>query len=1102
MEAGAAAAVEVLVQNLIDLSKKEISQIRGLDKDAAKLAGSLDVVKNFLKDAETREITSDAVKSWLKKLENEAFDADNVLDELNYHILSKKIKASKPMKAKVLSRFSSPFNSIARPRKMAVRIQEINENLESIKKEATDLGLVARLAIEPTLVDAATFETDSFTLDPIFIGRDDIASEIVGMLTNSITTDDGSVSILAIVGMGGLGKTTLTRKVFNRLKDETRFGLHIWVHVSPNFDPIILLKKILKEVSQQNKQLPSNQVEIESKQDILSELQKALKDKTYLLILDDLWNQDVSKWEGFMNSLLGVSDCVKGNAIVVSTRNMEVASIVNTLHIHELKGLSEQECWSIIRAKAFGKKDVPSEFEAIGIKIARRCQGLPLAANIVGGLLHNKSEEKWRSIEEKWLSPNEGGDNITKILRLSFDNLSPPLLKKCFAYCAMFPKGSKIMKRELIEMWMAEGFLQADERDEMESVGKKFINVLLHNSLLQVSERDYYGNVESCGMHDLVHDLACSVSSSSNSTGGSSRVLYMILGDESNRIPKEMAKSLRTLLITSKGDISDVNFSDLVTCKGDISDINFSDLESLHVLHLHSKVKKLPSSIKKLIHLRDFDISKTSIEVLPDWIGEFFHLQTLRANKYYLRKLPSSIKYLINLRHLYISKDVELPMGIGRLTCLQTLTHFSVGDKNGCKIEELGSLINLKGELQIRNLERIREKEEAGKANLFEKSKILNLGLKWNINREGGTNDEDVLEGLQPHSDLRVLKIDGFKGSRFPLWSQKMSVRDAPQGSWVLLNKLMSLTLWNCDECEEIPSLGQLPNLKSLGLEGLSNVKCINSSFYGMVNKDTRIVFPALERLELYRMPKLAEWAEIEISDGSEVKLFPRLQHLRIIGCEKLMSVPSHVSSCLQHLSIYKIDVECLPADWLLSNSETLSYLEISYCRKLREISNRCGEEESEGRSFTITSLPIFPRLKDLTLDRVPKLSLETVDGILQGCCHSLNDLSLMGMESWEWLPESIQHLTALSKLKLDNFGMEELPEWFANLSSLEHLSLCYCKRLRRLPSMDAMRRLTTLRFLDIKGCPELVIKSEATDSEWPKVSHIPYIYIDGSKIR
>ncbi|XP_057781441.1 putative disease resistance protein RGA3 isoform X2 [Salvia miltiorrhiza] len=1116
MEAAAATAVlKVLVEKLIDLSMKEISQIRGFRKNAEKLAGSLDMIQKFLHNAEMRAITSDAaVKSWLKKLEDVAFDADNVLDEINYHILSKQIKATKPMKAKILSGFSSSVNSIARPRNMAVKIQEINENLESIKKEATDLGLVVRLAIanEPTLVDAS-LETDSYTLDPIFIGRDDAVSEIVEMLTNTITTDERAVSIISIVGMGGLGKTTLTRKVFNHLKDENQFGLHIWVHVSRNFDAITLLKTILKN-------LTPCQVENASKEDILAKLKEALEDKTYLLVLDDVWNEDTSKWEDFINSLLGVS-FVKGNAIVVTTRSMTVTSIVNPLHTYELKGLSEEECWSIIKEKTFGKEDVPSEFEAIGRKIAIRCQGLPLAANVVGGVLRIKSEEKWLSVEEKWLSADEGGDNIRKILRLSFDNLSLPLLKKCFAYCAMFPKGYQIIKQELIEMWMAEGFLQADGRDDMESVGEKFINLLLHNSLLQVSKRDIYGNVKKCGMHDLVHDLACSVSSSSNSTGGSSRVRYIILGDnycgdESNRIPKEMAKSLRTLLIaskadisvnfsdlvTSKGDISDINFSDLVTSKGDISDINFSDLESLHVLHLHSEVKKLPSSIRKLIHLRDFDISKTSIEVLPDWIGEFLHLQTLRVELRWLRKLPSTIKYLINLRHLYITEDVELPMGIGRLTSLQTLTHFPVGDQNGCKIEELGSLNNLKGELRILNLKTVHDKEEAWKANLFKKSKILKLRLEWDRygRREGGTYDEDVLEGLQPHSDLRELEIFNYKGKRFPLWTEKMSVRDAPQGSWVLLNKLMSLTLWNCNECEEIPMLGHLPNLKSLELRWLINLKCINSSLYGTVNKDTRIVFPALERLELYFMPKLAEWAEIEISDGSEVKLFPRLQHLQIMWCKQLTSVPSHVSSCLEELRIEEIGVECLPADWLLSNSETLSKLYIEDCPNLREISDRWGEEESEGRSFTITSLPKFPRLTFVHIEGVPKLSLETVDAILQGCRHSLHKLYLKGMESWECMPESIQHLTSLYFLCLRDFGMEELPEWLGNLSSLKELNLFNCKRLRRLPSMDAMRCLTTLKVLFIEDCPELVIESEATDSEWPKLSHIPSIYIDGSK--
>ncbi|XP_042018658.1 disease resistance protein RGA2-like [Salvia splendens] len=413
-----AAVVKVLVQNLIDHTKNEISLIRGLNKEAEKLAWSLDTIQQLLNDA-----PGGAIKSWLRKLEDVAFDADNVLDELNYHLLSKQINSIKPMKQKVLSCFS-PLSHIVHPRSIALKIQDINENLESIYKEGAGLVLEKRLANEGPNLPHAAFGTDSFSHDPIFIGRDELVSEIVEVINTGSATNVRVVSIFAIVGMGGLRKTTLTRNVFHHPKIKTHFGSHLWVHVSQIFDPIILFKKILICLTS------TDQVKVESREDIMKKLQEALRDKTYLLILDDVWNQDRPKWDDFINSLVGVTS-TKRNAIVITTRNMEVASTVQSLHTHERKGLSHEDCWSIIKAKTFEKEDIPSKFEAIGMKIATRCQGLPLAANVVGGALCNKSEEVWISIEEKWLSHDEG-DHITKILKLSFDNLSLPSLKKCF----------------------------------------------------------------------------------------------------------------------------------------------------------------------------------------------------------------------------------------------------------------------------------------------------------------------------------------------------------------------------------------------------------------------------------------------------------------------------------------------------------------------------------------------------------------------------------------------------------------------------------------------------------------------------------------------
>ncbi|XP_047938880.1 putative disease resistance protein RGA3 [Salvia hispanica] len=1072
----AAAALQVLVQNLVDHTKKEFSLVRGLNKEAAKLTKRLGTLQEFLNDAEKRTIPGGAVKSWLKKLEDVAFDADNVLDEFNYRLLSKK---NKPMKQKVLSCFSSSCVNISRSRSMALRIQEIDENLESINKEATELGLKETLATNvPTL---ATFETDSFTLDPIFIGRDDVVSEIVEILTTSIKSDERLISILAIVGMGGLGKTTLTRKVFHLLKEKNLFGSHIWVHVSQIFDPIVLFNKILKALTS------PNQVEIGSREGVLEKLQQVLKDKTYFLILDDVWNEDRPTWDCFINSLLGVSS-IKGNVIVVTTRSMEVASTVSAIHIHKLEGLSKDDCWSIIKERTFGKEKVPLRFEAIGTEIAQKCQGLPLAASVVGGVLRDKkSEEKWRSIKENWLSSSEG-DYITKILKLSFDNLSLPSLKKCFAYCSIFPKGRRIERQKLIEYWMAEGFLVADGSSDMESMGDKFINVLTQKSLLQTGERDPYVNVENCVMHDLVHDLASSVLAGSHNADGINPVRYMFFEEKSSDVLKQTAKYLRTLLSIDN-----------------ICGNMFSDFKCLHILTFGSyEGNELPSSIMKLIHLRVLDIEHSRIIDLPDWIGKLVHLQTLRTDNYFTRKLPITLKYLTNLRHLYIGPDAQLPGEIGRLTSLQTLEYFQVGDKDGWKIEELGSLNGLKGYLQISKLEKVTNKEETEKASLLDKSKLLNLCLRWDQTRKDETtNDENVLDGLQPHPNLKRLWIEGFKGKRFPSWTQKMEVEKVRQTSCVPLNNLIEVGLYNCFECEEIPIFGQLPNLMTLRLEGLWNVKSISSSFYGLEKRETCIVFPSLKKLELRWMIELAEWAEVESEGASGIKVFPKLQYLKIELCPKLKGLPNGTCNLnLKELIIYRcLNLKGLPNGICTLNS--LKTLQVGDCPNLEWLVEDIGVQQSQGSleclmisecsalqyfpceiigsslhklllenisnlknlPGIIGCLPKSPHLKFLKIVGIPQFmttcfveippsfsslemleldasmggSMESVDALLQACrssSHSLTSLTLKGIQGgWENLVESLQHLTALKCLELETIGMEKLPKWLSSVN-------------------------------------------------------------------
>ncbi|KAL3641624.1 hypothetical protein CASFOL_012439 [Castilleja foliolosa] len=1205
-EAAVGATIQVLLENLLTLSKEQIGLVRNFKNDLEKLKQTISMVNDFLHDAEKRQVADRAVKRWMRDLEALAFEADNVFDEFNYHLLSKKVGPT-TVKKKVQSLF--PFSYRL---KLGRSIKDINEKFESINQTASKLGLQNIAAQAPVYAASTSRQTDSFSKDSIFLGREDDMSSIV----DTLITAEQKLSVLPIVGMGGQGKTTLARKVFNHEQIESHFGDNrVWVHVPRIFDDVVLLKRILTSIKAEN------DVEHGNREALLKTLKKELGAKKYLLLLDDVWNEDKEKWDDFEKSLLGISSAT-GNCMIVTTRSESVASFVGALRVHQLKGLSKDDCWSIIKAKAFREGDnYPLEFEDTGKNVAEKCGGSPLAASVVGGLLVGKSKDDWMSIEKDWLADFGNENPITKILKLSFDNLPLPSVKKCFAYCSIFPKGYRIEKEQLVELWMAEGFIQTLD-------GNIILNILLQNSLLQVSGRDNNGNVTDCNMHDLVHDLAYSVLyENDNVTNGVFQrryIGYKPSGDGLLSIPEGQERFVRTLFFNGK-----------------ISDIKFSNFESLRTFNFVGieDTEELPTSITKLKHLRYLDISKTSIKYLPNSIGELYHLQTLGVCDELLEKWPDSMSCLISLRHLHISSGtyfkIALPRGIGNLTSLQTLPYFSVGGEKGIRISELGNLKDLKGKLEIHNLENVRHKNEAISADLLGKPGIYELTLLWEGYKEGDeANDESVLEGLRPHPNLKRLQICGFKGKSLSLWEG--------------LNNLVEIKLEECNECEELPMLGHLTHLKSLYLHGWTNVKSIRSSFFGNIDNCRRdtivVVFPMLERLELCDMPNLKEW------EWDEVMVLPRLKYLNISECKQLTSAPSQFP-CLEELEIEDIKsslplenicgikltsltrlkikgikgLECLP-EWLFSSNHNLTELEIFdcprmthlvphlrsngapslllrtltiyNCRSLRELPDdlhklnpleklsiaRCPNLKSirsgggQQQGFTslrdldicdcegLNNLPIemicapslekleltglssitnFPfvigclhkmtSLIDLIICEVPKISIvntlngslscnnlrylrmdpfssdtswdnvslnETVGAMLQQCI-SLRHLVLTGMEHWECLPDQLQHLTSLEALDLRDFGIETLPEWFGNLESLEVLRLIDCKKLRRMPSKQAMQRLSKLIGLDILYCPLLLkekrsnnVDDEIVDSEWPKISHIPRIYM------
>nr|POE68525.1 putative disease resistance protein rga3 [Quercus suber] len=608
---------------------------------------------------------------------------------------------------------------------------------------------------------------------------------------------------------------------------------------------------------------------------------------------------------------------------------------------------------------------------------------------------------------------------------------------------------------ELAWYWMGEGFLLAKEANmEMEDIGNMHFNILLATSFFQNARKDAYRNIISCKMHDLVHDFALSISKFET------LILEGDSVDDGSSIQHLFAR------IDGKTTLSGVDFTKLRTLISENFnfDIMLLNFKCLRVLKLFG-VMELPDSIEQLIHLRLLQISDSSIEELPKSITKLYNLQTLRIEGY-VGVLPEDLSNLINLRHIHINYMWEdnlmgTPKNMGRLTCLQTLPVFAVGPDEGYRIKELGCLKNLRGEINIYNLVTVEDGEEAKSAKLKEKE-IFNLGLYWkdrgsryNFRAEEDRCDKDekVLEGLQPHPNLKSLTIEFYRGKKFPSWVGLSS----------LYHNLIQINLRYCWECEEVPTLGQLPCLRVLEIHGMGKVRSIGSEFYFYSDgsyRNTTTIFPALRILKLVGMIALEEWKDAkELTTADEVLfVFPCLEELTIRGLTQLRYLPDSLRTCV-----------------------SLQKLEVEYCPKLRSLPGvrwsiiRCGIEDPPSVAY-----------------------LENGDCRLPSSSTSSIHPSLQKLKLWS-LPHSlldqIQYFIALKILWIQEFGeMVALPEGLANLSSLQQLYIGHCWNMVHLPTEEAMRRLTQLKTLIIYEC----LKFE--DNERIKISHVPWVKINASQ--
>ncbi|QHO48786.1 Putative disease resistance RPP13-like protein [Arachis hypogaea] len=1022
-EALLSAAVEALVGK-ISTEISEFYQSKKLDESLLeKLKLTLLSLHAFLDDAEEKQIKIASVKAWLDELTQALFDADDLIDDIATEALRRKVEARyhQTVSSKVRKVLSSPFKWPYR--EINSKMQKLFERLEHFAQRAHNLPLEKGVSGN---VWRATPTNSAFD-DSAICGRNDEKQNLKEYLISEDAADDGGnkIGVLAIVGMGGLGKTTLAKLLYNDAQVNEKFDVKAWASVSKDFDVVKLAKSLLESVT-------SAATTLDNFDTLRAELQKKLSDKRFLLVLDDIWNARYVDWTNLMH-IFNVGQM--GSKIIVTTRHQNIVDIVKAMRTCNLEPLANEDCWTLLSKHAFRTPkctELSSNLEEIGRKIAQKCGGLPLAAVAVGSLLSTKlSTEQWSKVLNSniW---HLTGDEVQPALLLSYHFL-PASLKQCFAYCAIFPKNSKLQKEKLVQLWMAQGFVFVSQNEKsIEEVGGEYFDELVARSLILRS-----AGGEHFEMHDLINDLATMVSSPYCKRHDNEMQLRNLNKIRHLSYDKSMfnhfgeldslhgLKGFRTLTALP------FEFNLLVwghhLANGVLHELLVA-LKQLRVLSL------LPSAICKLYNLQTLLLTCCKdLTELPEEMGKLVNLRHLAIDYCWaLTKLPEEMGKLVNLRCLDIegTKLQEMSVEIAKLENLQTLSDFIVSkQQHGLKLAEMRKFPHLQGQLCISKLENVIDPSDACQANLKEKNQIEELSLEWSDSILEDSH-QVVLEHLQPSTNVKKLSVECYGGSTFPSW-----LGDSSFGN------IVSLRIEECHHCSSLPPLGRLHSLKELFISGTRSVKTIGSEFYGG-NSPSFQPFPSLETLSFGSME---EWEEWNMIDGI-ITEFPRLSKLSLRRCPKLKgNLPSNLP-CLVTLDVKDCCVLESEFSGEVDNRNIMRPLNVFNFNSLQQLS-----------LYHIPFLMSFPNnglpkaLKTLSIEYCESLEFPTHEFLHS--CKALEDLYISS-----------------SCCSLTSFPLGSLPV-------LKSLKLWGCKKLKSISILEeaaASQSLMFLEHLEVYGCPEL----------------------------
>uniref|UniRef100_A0A0E0DB06 Uncharacterized protein n=1 Tax=Oryza meridionalis TaxID=40149 RepID=A0A0E0DB06_9ORYZ len=782
--------------------------------------------------------------------------------------------------------------------------------------------------------------------------KQDSEKIIKHIVMNRRPADD--VTVVAIVGAPGIGKTVLANIIFNSYSVQDHFHAKIWLNVTRNCSELDLLQSAISPFRAVDERFSD-------KSRLASELRQYFQNRSLMLVMDDVWSAET--WNDLLRHPL--SSCAPGSCVIATTRNKNVAAMMQASHIHRVHKLKPDVSWSLLKKQ-------------------------------------RRTKVAWEYVlkDQQW-SKTGLPEVLNESVYLSYDDLSPRL-KQCFLYCSMFPEGETIDCDKVVQMWIAEGFIPGDENSKLpEVLGQEYYTELVTRNLLEPIDGNF--DESRWAMHSVFHSFAQYLAkeealllregqNTSNLSQRFRRISVSRKEVEYSDIQKQ--KSLRAL----------VSFGSINLKSGD----SLGALPYLRILHVNNtEISTLLGSLYHLKLLKYLDLSNTDVSSLPCNIGKMKCLQYICVHGCQkLKQLHKSIVNLHKLRFLDISDTSvkTVPKGFGRLINLVSLKGFPIHtDDNGkCTLEELEPLSKLM-HLTVWGLQNISANCSSTGAKLSDKTHLTSLWLRCTTTEGNELQSQEVFDDLCPSPSLEHLTITGYFGCRLPKWLMS-----------TVLDNLRMLKLENLPSCTELPySLGQLPNLESLRVQHARRIRYIGEEFFlpstlgddsesdqdersirSLVDQYNRSMavstaFPKLIKLVFYGLLgwKVWDWEQ-------NLEAMPALQNLQISRC-RLSHLPPGLSCQAVALRVMTIErvMELHSVEnfgsvvelYLHSNSnlEKIAYLpkmemlRISKCPKLKVLEEVEALSSMELKDYEMRTLPEYLKsleLRQLKIDCTLKL--------------------------------------------------------------------------------------------------------------------------------